>query len=671
MCRGACQREDDEEEALNVALAGVDPEDDVRTLPLSTSCVKMKLNTFLKDKYAGRLRAALNDIVLNANRLVGEAYAFSNFHIVRLLTTPGKAVPVMDRNFFYRCLLSVSVNNARKSTLSDDFRASIQAFDALRPVGGAAKVDICDLNPLVADLSIVMSTMATNHLWMNLNARVSRYVKWRFPKLRKYWGRVASSVTVGRKGNLADMFPEQDQSPIAAEAVQIASELRELLPVQAAGRFASRAHLTLPLYYHIMRETEIEMARRKDANGSDCRRPRLRPFTLLPTKNGFTPSYVPISRMTFVQLVKRLKLETFTGDGRRANHRCIWAKYCDLAHVETSTRKFAYQITTDGYGVSVQMQGFSAPRCSVPDLGARADLPVDALIGGLDPGMKDFATCVYNDGSKVKCSGGEFRDRAGLNNSTIRTDYWNLETKDVTDKLIPAETVTVVGQNAYLRSYLTHLPGLLSHRMKRGYRKMRFMRFCRRKAAISWLCDQIAPKRVSTVVIGFGNWNGGSQSPVSRRSTAPLKDIKSELQSRTNVVLGHVDEYKTSCTCHTCQHRLTNMKADSTIWRRDDNGKKRKVVVHGKIHKVLHCRNSDERSSGRCGTTWDRDVNAAKNILMLTMKLLKGESRPAPFCRVSKTIKLTLDRRSKGKRAVLKPAKVCTLADPPRDTEPV
>ncbi len=87
------------------------------------------------------------------------------------------------------------------------------------------------------------------------------------------------------------------------------------------------------------------------------------------------------------------------------------------------------------------------------------------------------------------------------------------------------------------------------------------------------------------------------------------------------------------------------------------------------IHKVLHCRNSDERSSGRCGTTWDRDVNAAKNILMLTIKLLKGESRPAPFCRVSKPTKLTLDRRSKGKRAVLKPAKVCTLADPPRDTE--
>ncbi len=43
--------------------------------------------------------------------------------------------------------------------------------------------------------------------------------------------------------------------------------------------------------------------------------------------------------------------------------------------------------------------------------------------------------------------------------------------------------------------------------------------------------------------------------------------------------------------------------------------------------------------------------------------------RPAPFCRVSKPTKLTLDRRSKGKRAVLKPAKVCTLTDPPRDTE--
>ncbi len=110
-----------------------------------------------------------------------------------------------------------------------------------------------------------MATMATNHLWMNLNARVSRYVKWRFPKLKKYWGRVASSITIRRKDTLAEVF-QKDQSPMADEAMHVASELRELLPTQAAGRFASRAHLTLPLYYQIMRDTEAEIARRKDAN---------------------------------------------------------------------------------------------------------------------------------------------------------------------------------------------------------------------------------------------------------------------------------------------------------------------------------------------------------------------------------------------------------------------
>ena len=84
---------------------------------LVPATVKMKLNTFLRtDTNTRRIKAKLNDVVLDGNRLLGEAYAFANFHVGRLLEADID-VPVIDRNFYYRCLLAVCDSNCRADTL--------------------------------------------------------------------------------------------------------------------------------------------------------------------------------------------------------------------------------------------------------------------------------------------------------------------------------------------------------------------------------------------------------------------------------------------------------------------------------------------------------------------------------------------------------------------------
>ena len=639
MCREKCAKEDEEEEAHLVTVAEGEAEAVVGAQPLSATVVKMKLNTFLRDRNRKELHAHLNKIVMAGNQLLGEAYAFSNFHISRILEAGSQdqppMIPKIDRSFFYRCLLSVSISNARASTLGPDFLISIQQFDAFRP-DGVPKTDIRELNPLVADLSITMATMATNHLWMNLDARVVKYVKWKYPTLKGWWSRIGSAVTQKRKVPLDKLFPNRDINYKEAQALLAAQTLRACLPVQTSTRFATRAFMTLPLYHLMLRHTEEENAQLKHANVKK----RRSAFTLLPTKSGYTLSYIPVSTQTWVQLLKRVKSVTTTavlepgirGDGRTANHRCLWDKYCNLGQVETVSRKFDRQITTDGYGVSILMVGRSSPMCAVPDVQAHPDLPADTVIKGVDPGMKDYVTAADNRGGVWKCSSGEFMHRSGMSSSARKTHEWNASTSTLTSNMPSPETTTVAGQETYLRAYLSALPQLLIHRASSGYRKMRFMRFCRRKSAIAWLCSKLAPATESQVMIGFGDWSGGSQSPISRRCAAPLKDIKHALQQKDNVILEIVKETLTSQVCHCCHQRMCQMKAGSTVWKRDKNsGKRGKVAVNGSVHKVLHCRNSAERSSDRCGTTWDRDVNAAKNILMLTTLAVWGQERPVAF----------------------------------------
>ena len=130
--------------------------------------VKMKLNTLLMDKAAAKLKEKIGAIVLDGNKLMAEAYAFANLHILRLLDND-MPLPRIDRSFYYRCLLAVSESKARPRTLGDDFKGSMAMFDACREQP-FTKVNVSAYNQMVADLPITMATMATNHLWMNLES---------------------------------------------------------------------------------------------------------------------------------------------------------------------------------------------------------------------------------------------------------------------------------------------------------------------------------------------------------------------------------------------------------------------------------------------------------------------------------------------------------------------
>ena len=165
---------------------------------------------------------------------------------------------------------------------------------------------------------------------------------------------------------------------------------------------------------------------------------------------------------------------------------------------------------------------------------------------------------------------------------------------------------------------------------------MRFLRYVKKQEYVKNICDCIAP--VNTImVVGFGDWSGGSQSPISRKHCGPIEDIKRELRKRANVLMRMIDEYNTSkkdCLTH---QPLKNMRALTTIVRRSANCEITRKTYNNKVHKVLHCQNNEGERPARVQTTWNRDVNASRNILMLLQLEVSGQPRPLAFSRFKQT----------------------------------
>ena len=668
---------------------------------LVPAVVKMKLNTFLHGRNSGKLKAKLNEVVLDGNLLLGEGYAFANFHVGRLLEA-GQDVPVIDRNFYYRCLLAVCVSNCRASTLGDSIAESMKLFDGLRDPA-QKKVDATTYNQLIADLSISMATMAANHLWMNLEARIEGFLRWRHPDLKRFHKAVVRAVAISPRDSIDKIFEEaslysktrrsraaekppveprpkrvvkmtpareaklkleqenaekraekkarEDSQLVRAKAV--AAAMREILPLRGK-RFASKCFLTIRLYHSLLRQTEAgkqEHQLRMDAVDGGMRKSfKGRLFSLLPLKSGFTTSYIPVSSMFLLTILRSIGLSKHEGDGRSLNFRDVWSSFFGIGLVETRrSRTFKQRIMTDGYAVSALV----TCKVSLDTSKGKSDADVESMqelvssaaegttvrVVGVDPGFTDVITASSDDGKSVSYSSSRYYEVSKVKHSQRRTQSLNAEKKVDTDTILSTgggRTADQAQLGMYIRTYLSLLRPLLVHRMGREYRKLRFLRHIYKQKAVKDIVDMIVnPNPDVLTLVGFGNWSGGSRSPISRQHAGPIQMIKDKIGRRPNAAIKSVDEYMTSQLDSNNLVKLVNMRAKTVKKMRDGSKVER---LNNKVHKVLHCKPSDGCKLLACTeTTWNRDVNASRNIMKLFLHELNGLARPAAFCRPEKT----------------------------------
>lgn len=623
----------------------------------ANATVKMKLRSFLRrGPNVGELHRIINQDVATANVAMVEAYSFANFYVMHLMETDAAShLPVMDQMFFYRCLKVVTICPRRASLLQgihDMERCAGRYIEIRRRARGV--IDVPSLQgktQLISDLAATMETMAQNHLWVNLFKRVYAYVRFEHPELTGLWKRIAICVADRPLAPLEEVFRGARAPPdLINRAMRVAEELR--LPRDAFTRGGRRkiggAHLTLPLYYKILQRSVggHQRPERRAAGRQSARPPK--PFSLLPRKQQFTTSYVPISTLHLVELLKIGGLIEIprgsASDGRDLNQADVWSRYFCVEKVNTARRRFHMRILTDGCSVSVVM---SHPT-SLQDPQAPADLP-NVLLStsartrtvSVDPGYTDFVTTFTQtfdagepttaDGVVRSFSSAQYYDRAKFFRSQRRIRQWNKETHRASSSILPAEVGSTGELALHLESLLAVHLELLDHRFHRGFRNLRFLRYIHRQRAIREICDFIAPPGLHTVV-GFGAWNPGSESRVSRRASGPLQEVRQMLASREDVTLVPLDEYRSSSVCSCCHGPLTN-KMDYTFQRHTGRMSRRKQ----RVHKVLHCRHGDfsRHMASHVGTTWDRDENAARNLHAILIHRLGGLERPAAFQRAA------------------------------------
>ena len=284
---------------------------------------------------------------------------------------------------------------------------------------------------------------------------------------------------------------------------------------------------------------------------------------------------------------------------------------------------------------------------------------------GLDPGVRDVYTSVIDSGD------GPNRDTHSVSNSqwaqTQRTklirrkDYrWRRETdiSGLIDQMSDFHLKTSEYSNLVkgIKLRVENRERLWRYQMRRNRRVYRFSSLLARNSAIDRMADAIVrhrhmvprskkrgPKDASTppiVAFGGGQFRSGGNGLMS----VPRKALIKKISYRTAVVI--VDEYNTSKMCSCCGNRLCNpdlrprnnncpIGPPKTFTKQNEMRLRR--CQSEACQMVQSCDDASRVSQITLHRHWNRDVNAAINILTVATEWFNSRTRPAPLRKSSET----------------------------------
>ncbi|KAI9277064.1 hypothetical protein BDA99DRAFT_532144 [Phascolomyces articulosus] len=317
-----------------------------------------------------------------------------------------------------------------------------------------------------------------------------------------------------------------------------------------------------------------------------------------------------------------------------------WGRWFNfhLLHGLQGNRRFDGRIITDGVSVSVQCRRPGAPSPFYPTP-EEFQLPPDAVVLGGDPGICSLLVannrCVGHEDDEeviINLKASEYHELAFHNKADDYRRYY----REVYPKLIQYEQSITRHRTADIDTFCNHIKtALLVQQPLLGFhadteKSLKWTTYRWKQKALHRLarrlCDHL-PDQVTRdqVIIAYGSAKFFHAMRGNR--SVPVEGFKKKVRQLYTVV--PTSEIRTSKECSHMCHRDDNNQPPT------DNPRNNLMVIYPQrnrdgtqgfsIFRLKRCDN--------CGTIWNRDVNAARNIKYCFHAQNQDNERPIEFTR--------------------------------------
>ena len=593
----------------------------------SFTVVKCRLNTVLKDK---ELLPIIEEAVQFNTRISVWSSRLLTLHVLRLLEE-GKAIPRLTTGFLgtvIRCCAYKDVACLRK--IDSDLASSRERFFEL--LGDEAEL-------LPKGVPKQWRPRLIDELAMQYKTAIENSVKTRLWKILKRW--FYARIRIDKPGEeSAGIFgPFCNGLFLNKKALQD----QDTWPPYYRGLYEHVQSLGLEwkapspegallVFSKLLREME------KD---KDCRL-----FSILPLY-GTGAKHVPISTSVLRDMARDLG----HGKGVETEEKAaLWGRLFNVKLITRGAKKFAFRITTNGADCSVlytcrRPPGLKKRKCKKLPNSAISLHPGQKILA-IDPGRRDILHGVYyavpgdfdskrgsdpidTDLEILRLTKNKYRTACGMRTRAQFTKR-RIERvpllKEYEKNLLSAKVSSSEKFEHYLVCFATYARAVLSFFGKKKVVGQSFKFYMKRQQAETALVKSI-PK---DALVAFGDASLGNH--FGHLESTPNKRIKALIRKNFRTV--DVDEHRTSVLCSGCEHPLSMPKMLKRLSKKEKRENERKNENESTMEELVSVWGVRRCDNNNCGRKfWNRDTNAARNILKVFLHSVRGDTLPAPFLR--------------------------------------
>lgn len=348
--------------------------------------------------------------------------------------------------------------------------------------------------------------------------------------------------------------------------------------------------------------------------------------------------HIRYDSFAFYQLLASMKLTTkdFSSWPKFQPHReAIWEVFFDYRKFETARHKFGFSFTTDGVTASLYMSRPTAVTSAVMEVmpssfktkkkrklssqqdnnNDRSSINNDSVnisdynkIIGIDPGLRLMYGMVVLDPTtqqkqRIKYKSSKFRHDTGALAQKRKRSKWSRSLAKIHENM---KTISVMSKDyrQFAQFHLQHLRKFQKIYKQKKFGRLKFDKHIRVEREIYRLVGKIINNTVTPssstlsaatpaassstnktlIFMGDPNISGWMRGYVR----TPIRKITEYLRRARGVTMLNIDEFRTTKLCSNCPEHVP-------------------VVTSKSPHRFQVCPN--------CKTVWNRDINAANNIL--------------------------------------------------------